>query len=355
MTLVAPRKRSVHHKKLSGKHHRHDKAYHKAYWPYLPMIAVLIAGFFINNSSAIPGHRAVLGYATDMSISGLLSGTNTQRLNNGESALALNGLLDNAAQSKANDMAARDYWSHNTPDGQTPWTFITAAGYSYSLAGENLAYGFATSADTITGWMNSPGHRANILNAGYTEVGFGIVNIPNYQGTGPETLVVAMYAAPAAQPAPAPAPTPAPTAKAATPSSGSPSTPSSSDVAADNSQPTTADPTTQSTPAAEGTPVNSPDTVTPTSSPLKDVPETKQERISRGQILTAGSAPWSELVLSLLGLAGVMIVFLRHGLAWHRLLRRGEQFVLHHPWTDTAIVAGIVAVAILIGSAGVIK
>jgi uncharacterized protein YkwD len=355
MTLAATRKRPTHHKKLSGKHHRQDKAYHKAYWPYLPIIAVILAGFFLNNISLLPGRHAVLGYATDMSISGLLSGTNTQRLNNGETALALNGLLDNAAQAKANDMAARDYWSHNTPDGQTPWSFMTAAGYSYQLAGENLAYGFTTSSDTITGWMNSPGHRANILNSGYTEVGFGIINIANYQGTGPETLVVAMYGTPAnVAPAPvasAPTPTPQASVKSSQPSNAPVS--SGSDAAGGSSQPDQQTDTSQQ-PSTAG-PTSGSDTVTPTSTPLKDVAEPKQEHVSRSQILTAGSAPWSELVLSLLGLAGILIVLLRHGLAWHRLLRRGERFVLHHPWTDTAIVGVVVLVCILIGSAGVIK
>jgi hypothetical protein len=71
-------------------------------------------------------------------------------------------------------MAARDYWSHNTPDGQTPWSFITAAGYNYQTAGENLAYGFSTASDTVTGWMNSTEHRANILNGKFKELGVGV-------------------------------------------------------------------------------------------------------------------------------------------------------------------------------------
>src|SRR3954471_17174003 len=105
MTLVAPRKPPAHHKKTSGKHHRHTKTYHKPYWPYLPVVGIVIAGLILGNSSWLPGRTAVLGYATDMSIQELLDDTNSQRLGNGISALALNGVLDNAAQSKANDMA----------------------------------------------------------------------------------------------------------------------------------------------------------------------------------------------------------------------------------------------------------
>ncbi len=200
MTLSKQKTRrpTTNHRKLTGQHHKQGPHYIKAYWPYLPMIGILLLGILANSWFARVNH-SVLGYATDISISSLLSGTNDQRSANGEAGLGLNGQLDQAAQAKANDMAARDYWSHNTPDGQTPWTFITAAGYSYQTAGENLAYGFDTSSATITGWMNSPGHRANILNTSFTEVGFGIVNIPNYQGSGPQTLVVAMYASPASQ------------------------------------------------------------------------------------------------------------------------------------------------------------
>jgi uncharacterized protein YkwD len=348
MTLVASAKRPARHKKLSGQHHRHNKAYHKTYWPYLPMIGILVAGFLLNNSTLFPGRHAVLGYATDMSISALLSGTNTQRINNGESALALNGQLDNAAQAKANDMAARNYWSHNTPDGQTPWTFFTAAGYSYQLAGENLAYGFATSSDTITGWMNSPEHRANILNGGYVDVGFGIVNIPDYQGTGPETLVVAEYGAPAAAAVQAATPTPAAAAKTTTTVQSSASNSSGGAAAPDDTTPTSEDPAASAT-------ANSSDTVTPTTTDLKTVSEPAQQHITRGQLLTAGSAPWSELVLSLLGLAGVMLFLLRHGLAWHKFLRRGERFILHHPLLDMILLGTAVLSAVLVHSAGVIR
>lgn len=353
MTLVAPAKRPAHHKKLSGQHHRQSKAYHKAYWPYLPMIGILVAGFLLNNSSFLPGHRAVLGYATDMSISGLLSGTNTQRINNGESALALNGQLDNAAQAKANDMAARNYWSHNTPDGQTPWTFFTAAGYNFQLAGENLAYGFTTSSDTITGWMNSPEHRANILNGGYVDVGFGIANIPNYQGSGPETLVVAEYGTPAAPAVQAATPTPAAVAKTTTTVQSSVSGSAANDSAGAATTPPASTPS-DANPAAT-TPAANSDTVTPTTTNLKTISEPAQQHVTRGELLTAGSTPWNEMMLTLIGLLGIIIFLLRHGLAWHKFLRRGERFVLHHPVLDMLLLSIAVLAAVLVHTAGVIR
>ena len=79
----------------------------------------------------------VLAYATNVSHSGLLSYTNQNRSANGLAGLTLQSQLNSAAQAKANDMVAKDYWSHTSPDGRQPWDFITAAGYSYSTAGEN--------------------------------------------------------------------------------------------------------------------------------------------------------------------------------------------------------------------------
>jgi hypothetical protein len=92
-------------------------------------------------------------------------------------------------------MIDNDYWAHIAPDGTTPWSFIDDAGYVYIKAGENLAYGFATSSGTVDGWMNSPGHRANILDEEFEEVGFGILDGPNFQDD-ENTVVVAIYATP---------------------------------------------------------------------------------------------------------------------------------------------------------------
>src|SRR5690606_21065737 len=110
---------------------------------------------FIINLAKTDG-AGVLAYATNTSPAGLLSATNSQRTSGGLGTLSADSQLTSAAQAKANDMVTRDYWSHVTPDGKQPWTFITAAGYQYASAGENLAYGFLSSGDTIAGWMNSP-------------------------------------------------------------------------------------------------------------------------------------------------------------------------------------------------------
>jgi uncharacterized protein YkwD len=348
MTLVAPRKPPAHHKKSSGKHHRHSKTYHKPYWPYLPLVAIVITGFILGNSSWLPGRPAVLSYATSMSIQQLLDSTNSQRISNGLGALALNGTLDNAAQAKANDMAARDYWSHNTPDGQTPWTFMDAAGYHYQLAGENLAYGFASAQDTLTGWMNSPGHRANILNGGYTEVGFGYINIANYQGTGPETLVVAMYATPASPPVQAATPTPAAVNNTVAAAQSAPASSSSGGSAA-------APATAAAEPSEDAVSTPSSDVIVSANTELKNVQEPEQQHVSRSQILTAGKAPWSGLAVTLIGAGAIALFLFRHAIAWRRVIKHGEQLILHHPVLDILFVTAAVLAIVLSHSSGVIR
>lgn len=127
----------------------------------------------------------------------VISQTNASRAENQIPALAANQLLTRAAQNKANDMLARQYFAHNTPDGATPWTFIKDVGYSYVTAGENLAIDFSEAESVQAAWMNSPGHRANILNKSFQEIGIGIA-----KGTfdGHDTIIVVqMFGTPIAQ------------------------------------------------------------------------------------------------------------------------------------------------------------
>lgn len=100
--------------------------------------------------------------------------TNQSRQEFSLAALTENSLLDKAAQAKADDMLAKGYFAHVTPDGRTPWSFIVAAGYNYLMAGENLAVNFTEAENVETAWMNSPDHRANLLNKDYKEIGIGI-------------------------------------------------------------------------------------------------------------------------------------------------------------------------------------
>lgn len=100
--------------------------------------------------------------------------TNDNRDDGSLRSLARNAALDRAAQLKANHMAENSYFAHFAPDGTSPWFFFGQAGYSFVHAGENLAIHFVDSDDVVAAWMNSPTHRANILNGDFTEIGIGV-------------------------------------------------------------------------------------------------------------------------------------------------------------------------------------
>ncbi len=120
--------------------------------------------------------------------------TNQSRQEYGLKDLTYNAKLAKAAQAKADDMLKKQYFAHNSPDGHNPWYWIKGTGYTYLAAGENLAVHF-TQAETVEdAWMNSPGHRANILNRNFEEIGIGIS-----EGTfeGADTIfVVQMFGTP---------------------------------------------------------------------------------------------------------------------------------------------------------------
>ena len=191
----------------------------------------------------------------------ILALTNTQRVDNDAAPLTEDTLLDNAAQAKANDMAANGYFSHIGPDGKTPWQWISGAGYQYQYAGENLAVRFIDSSDVVNAWMASPTHRANIVKPVYTETGVGVAE-GLYEGQ--EATYVVQYfgtplAAAPAESAPAVAQTQdvavnAVPAHAATQVVTPPATPTSTSTPAPAAVATTAKPTlaaAQTTPSGQ--------------------------------------------------------------------------------------------------------
>ena len=103
--------------------------------------------------------------------------TNLQRQKNGDMpALKENTFLDQAAAAKASDMFDRQYFEHKSPTGVDPGKLVNNYGYDYILAGENLILGnFASEKEVVQNWMDSPGHRENILNNRYTEIGVAII------------------------------------------------------------------------------------------------------------------------------------------------------------------------------------
>lgn len=117
----------------------------------------------------------ILGYAANISPSEVIRLTNEKRIQNGLSPLEENPSLSQAAQTKAADMIARDYWAHVAPDGTQPWKFFTDAGYKYRYAGENLARDFSNPNSAVDAWMDSPSHKENLLSPKYKEIGVAVV------------------------------------------------------------------------------------------------------------------------------------------------------------------------------------
>lgn len=298
---------------------------------------------FLSQPKLVLSKGRVLSYATEMSQSGLLGATNSQRAANGVGALALNSLLNQAAQAKANDMVARNYWSHNTPDGNPPWVFIDATGYSYKKAGENLAYGFDTSSDAVVGWMNSPSHKANMLDGAFDQVGFGIANSATYQNQGEMTIVVAMYADPYTAPTPEPTPLPTPTPKPVLPAQVVP-TPESASSAAEPTQPPAPTPTPTEAELVVAEDAEKDAKPSPVGFTTDTPSDGDMRSISRIDSFTQGKAPWSYYTLTVSLVAALILFAIKHMLAIKRFVVHGEALVVNHPLFDVGLMA-VVAVA----------
>lgn len=340
--------KNIHqHKARHGHHQKRTHKFLKVYTPYLPLalfvaMSILLGihtktaqrtAIFTSNSS----QPRVLSYATEMNIAGLLSATNEKRINNGVAPLSLNNKLSSAAQAKANDMVARNYWSHNTPDGSPPWIFITNAGYSYSTAGENLAYGQNTSTEVITQWYGSQTHKDNLINKGFTEVGFGVANAVNYlgngldnsQSVGQQTIIVAMYASPYSI---TPQSSTAPTVK--------PTETKSSNPISQKVTETTPVPPAEVQQTADDNNVKS--DVVRTSladDPSQPIDISPSKNISAVESMTQSRLSWiTSLLIMASSILGLFVIS-KHSFALHKFLVKGERYVLQHKLLDMTVVS----------------
>lgn len=286
------------------------RVFERVYWPYLPLILIIsFLGYLSFSSQALSlafrnPISQVLSYATQISVNDLLADTNDMRGLYNTSPLKLSQSLSSAAQAKANDMATRNYWSHATPEGNQPWIFVTNQNYSYQKLGENLAAGFADSQATIKGWMASEGHRKNLLDPTFAEVGFGFANNPDYAANGgPMTIVVAFYGRPSTAPV----------------------------VASIDNQALDLQSPDQSQPITSLTNIKAIATATKTT--------------SRAQIALANlpGASAATITVLLLAIAALGIWIGRHALAIRKALKRGETYVITHPLLDFSllIIAGL--------------
>lgn len=402
--------RATTHHKRHGRHQKRSHHFLKVYVPYIPLVLIVATGLYISSFvRPAQSRKGVLAYATEMSVEGLLSATNASRSANGAGGLTVNAKLAAAAQAKANDMAARNYWSHNTPDGNPPWVFISNAGYSYDQAGENLAYGFANSVDTVKGWMNSPSHRENMLKKAFTEVGFGFTNAANYNNDGQETIIVAMYGTPYSGQKPS---APTQSQAASSPNVVKQTTTPQGNVATntamlktvevtildDNKQPVKgvkvtlhSEPKTAvtnekgvatfsdvepgdhvATAEINGAKREQPLTVTedskvvsitlpkPTTGPQSTsatsttTTTSREKKISRLEVVTKGAAPWLMTAMSAVALVGSGYVLGKHSRALHKLIVKGERYVLQHSLLDATIVSFVWLCFVVSRSAGII-
>lgn len=140
----------------------------------LSLYALLLVSVKISSIALIFTGQVNLADALEISNENIFNLTNISRTENNLRELKWSDSLAKAAQAKAEDMLKKGYFSHTSPDGRLPWDFINSTGYNYLTAGENLAEGFMDAESTESAWMNSPGHRANILNKNYEEIGVGI-------------------------------------------------------------------------------------------------------------------------------------------------------------------------------------
>lgn len=133
---------------------------------------------------ALSGRAA---HADPLDVRHIVALTNESRRQAGLPPVAVDDRLVAAARAKLFDMLKQDYFDHRTPDGRQPWAFMQAAGYRFQMAAENLAKGYDNEPELQQAWMKSRGHRANILNPLFTEIGVADAN----------GIVVVMFGRPA--------------------------------------------------------------------------------------------------------------------------------------------------------------
>lgn len=178
--------------RASGKQHPAHLVSVLSLFIYLQLTVVLVGGLYLIKLKA----PQILGTAT-FGAEQIIQLTNKMRAENGLGALSTNGELSQAAAAKAGNMFGENYWAHNAPSGKTPWNFISAAGYRYVYAGENLARDFGDALSVVSAWMNSPSHRSNLLDPNFREIGVAVTygSLTGREGT----LVVQMFGSPVSQ------------------------------------------------------------------------------------------------------------------------------------------------------------
>ena len=119
---------------------------------------------------------ATPAFASDITRASVVAAMNEYRAEHHLPPLREDARLDSAAGDRMRDMEDQAYWAHESPDGRSPFTWLAPNGYAFHYAGENLATGFDTTELLVEGWMESPGHRANILSPHFEDCGIAIID-----------------------------------------------------------------------------------------------------------------------------------------------------------------------------------
>ncbi len=152
----------------------HQKA-HLLSWQAMLVYVLLFILLQVSFSIVSYTKPGVLGISSNLDLKQLIVLTNQERAKKGLPPVVENEALDKAAELKAQNMFAENYWAHFAPSGKTPWDFILGAGYKFTFAGENLAKNFYSPPEVVAAWMASPTHRENLLNANYKDIGMAVV------------------------------------------------------------------------------------------------------------------------------------------------------------------------------------
>jgi uncharacterized protein YkwD len=114
--------------------------------------------------------------ASEITRDSVLASMNAERIVQGLAPLRLDDRLDAACDDRIHDMEELQYWAHDSPDGRAPFVWLKPRGYFFQAAGENLACGFESTELLVSSWMESPGHRANIMSPDYQDCGIAIID-----------------------------------------------------------------------------------------------------------------------------------------------------------------------------------
>jgi len=143
---------------------------------------LIAANIHIKNPDLIyPGQKLTIPNIDDIKAqeNEVIRLVNAERAKNGLPALKANWELSRVARYKSQDMIDKNYFAHQSPTYGSPFDMMESFGIRFSAAGENIAKGQRTPAEVMNAWMNSPGHKSNILSRSYTEIGVGLARNKN--------------------------------------------------------------------------------------------------------------------------------------------------------------------------------